>query len=230
MHNSVMRDRQYELLVHHCNEIDDEEALQRMSSGYLKVKSNLIQESFDLFRTYDIENRNEMRNSILLTHDQYEEAERRYTCAMSKINNKLEVLVGRHETSIDSDVARIIRVETAMPPKLIQFDGDPAKWPAFHDLFVAQVHSRDIDPVGKLLYLQEYCTGKAAATLGVWQPTAESYESAWELLNKTYSDKYQIRQGIIDNIFQMEKMKEESHDGLRAILDTVNSSLRQLKV
>lgn len=92
------------------------------------------------------------------------------------------------------------------------------------------MHNRDLDPVTKLLYLQECCIGKAEVSLGSCKPLAENYVQAWESLKQIYSDDYQIKQSIIDNIFKIERLEHESHDGLRAILDIINSNLRQLKV
>lgn len=225
-----MRDQQYDILCRYCDQIFDNDAFEQFSKSTLKVREGLIQEAFDLFRSYHLSYRAEIPNNMVVQNGLYEEAEERYISAMSKIGRAIDEESDRHNTSVESDVSKVIRVETARPPKLISFDGDPSKWPAFHDLFVAEVHNRDLDLVTKLLYLQECCIGKAARTLGAWQPTAENYSAAWDLLKQTYSDNHQIKQSIIDNLFQMKKLKEESYEGLRAILDVMASSLRQLKV
>lgn len=228
--NMSMRDQQAETLLRHCDQIEDERTFLGISLSYLEVKRDLIKEAFDLFRSFHGRYRAGMPNNMVLQNDYYEEIEEKFMRAMSKISERLDGLSGRHESSLDSELGRVIRVETARPPKLMQFDGDPAKWPAFHDLFMAEVHSKDFDLVTKLLYLQECCIGRASATLGTWKPTGESYEAAWELMKQTYSDEYQIKQSIIDGIFKIKSVKEETHDNLRAILDAMSSGLRQLRV
>lgn len=63
---------------------------------------------------------------------------------------------------------QIKRVETALPPQIGEFDGNPANWPSFRDLFITEVHNKELDPVSKLRYLQTACVGRAAETLGPW--------------------------------------------------------------
>lgn len=230
MDNLTLRDQQYELLQNYFAQLRDKELFMTYSSSVLRIKRGLLLEAFDAFRRHHLNYRSEASGSMMFVRDLYFEVEEDFTRAMSKIDEHIEKTEEPRDDSITMDTSRVIRIETARPPKLITFDGNPAKWPGFHDLFIAEVHNREIDPVSKLLYLQESCIDKAAKTLGVWKPTAENYAAAWELLKQTYSDEYQIKQGIIDEIFQIKKLKEESYDGLRIILDTVASSLRQLKV
>lgn len=72
----------------------------------------------------------------------------------------------------------VIRVEQARPPQIGTFSGNPADWPAFRDLFIAEVHNKDFEPVTKLLYLQKACIERAATKLGPWQPVGDSYQAA----------------------------------------------------
>lgn len=123
-----------------------------------------------------------------------------------------------------------IRIETCRPPEVGTFDGNPAEWPAFRDLFRAEVDERDIEPVTKLIYLQKACKGRAKKTLGNWAKLAENYAAAWQLMNEKYNDGYRIQQSLIDTMLDMKKRQEESYDGLRDVIDTVTSTLRQLTV
>lgn len=123
---------------------------------------------------------------------------------------------------------QVIRVETARRPQLGKFNGSPADWPAFRDLFIAEVHNREYDPVTKLLYLRDACIGKAAATLGPWQPTAGNYQLAWETMLAAYDDEYHVVHGILGKMHATERHEFESHSTLRSVLDTLNGGTRQL--
>lgn len=100
---------------------------------------------------------------------------------MGRIDEQIQVLRSREhgrnepggtaESTLISNIgsvgqSQIIRVETARPPQIGTFNGNSADWPAFRDLFLAEVHQKDLDAVTKLLYLQQACIDKAAATLG----------------------------------------------------------------
>lgn len=122
----------------------------------------------------------------------------------------------------------VIRVETARLPQPGTFDGTSAKWPAFRDLFVAEVHSTDLDPVTKLIYLQQACIGKAERTLGPWKPTRDNYAAAWETLQKTYDDNYHVVHDLIGQMYSVNQYDRESHDALRNVIDALNSGTRQL--
>lgn len=121
------------------------------------------------------------------------------------------------------------RVETMRPPEVGEFDGSPAAWPAFRDLFRAEVHEREISDVTKLLYLQKACVGKARSALGAWKPVADNYNAAWRTLVRKYDDNYRIKQALIDELFKLPRFSEETFDNLRRIIDTTSSALRQLE-
>lgn len=122
----------------------------------------------------------------------------------------------------------VIRMER--PPEVGSFDGNPADWPAFRDLFVAEVHNRDnIDPVSKLIYLQRALTGAAAKTLGPWKPTSENYAPAWKVMLEAYNDDYHVIHGILGKMFAVQKQERESHGALRTILDSLHGGRRQLE-
>lgn len=120
-------------------------------------------------------------------------------------------------------------VEATQPPKISKFDGNPANWPAFRDLFLAEVHNKEIDPVMKLLYLQESCVGKAALTLGPWQPVKDNYKAAWEIMVNAYEDNYHVIHSILGKMHAVPAQERESHDSLRTVLNSIKSCVRQLQ-
>lgn len=123
---------------------------------------------------------------------------------------------------------QIVPYELQYRPDVGKFDGTPAKWPAFRDLFIAEVHSRNIDNVRKLLILQKACTNQAAAVLGDWYPVADNYAAAWQLLCQKYDDVFAIKQNVIGGIFKLQPIHEETYDGLTHIVNVINNTLRQL--
>lgn len=161
--------------------------------------------------------------------------------AMSRIKDKIneqsstEQLSNEQDSSSSMMVAaknqntRVIRVETAREPQIGKFNGDPADWPAFRDLFLAEVHNKSFDPVTKLLYLQAACVGKAAATLGPWSPVAGNYAAAWDVLVKTYNDNYHVIHSILGRMNKVKRQDLETHDTLRLIMDSLTSGTRQLE-
>lgn len=124
----------------------------------------------------------------------------------------------------------VIRVETQRVPELLEFDGNPLNWPAFRDRFAAEVHDRDhIEPVMKLMYLQKMCVGEARGILGQWQTRAENYEPAWKLLQEKFDDPYQLEQALVSRMLTMRAAREETRPALRALIDTVTDTTRQLQ-
>lgn len=123
----------------------------------------------------------------------------------------------------------IIRVEAPREPRIGHFDGTPADWPAFRDLFIAEVHSKDYDAVSKLLYLQNACTDRAAETLGPWQPIAANYQPAWDSMVATYDDEYHVIHGIFGRVYAVPRQESDVSASYRTILDSLNSGIRQLE-
>lgn len=130
----------------------------------------------------------------------------------------------------DSFSQGIIRVETARRPEPGKFDGDPSKWLAFRDRFIAEVDQKEqIDEVTKLIYLQEACTDRALDILGEWQPIAVNYKKAWKSLVDKFDDEYRIQQSLAVRLVRMKAEKSESYVALRRVIDTTVNTLRQLE-
>lgn len=123
----------------------------------------------------------------------------------------------------------VIRFINKREPRLGKFNGDPHAWPAFRDVFLAEVHNRgDLEAVTKLSFLKTACIGKASDTLGLWSHTNEAYAGAWALLKDRFEDNYIIKQSLMKQFFDLPVLKEESYDGLSHMVNTVESVLRQL--
>lgn len=155
-----------------------------------------------MFEQADAEYRS---NCVIVTNQVLIEVEQRFMAVLSRINSRLNEQHNDEQVSDEpTNYAQgsiepintqnmivpqgFIRVETAPEPQIGKFDGNPADWPAFRDIFMAEVHNKTMDPVTKLLYLQGACIDKAAATLGPWQPTSDNYTLACDSLRNVYDD------------------------------------------
>lgn len=232
-----LRETHFEALHRFFGEIFDAETLNLFTANELIIRKRRLEKHFADFENAHLLYR---QVCILASNDIYEQTESRFMDAMSKLEDRLQVQgvpapssFSRSEIAANSTMATqgstIIRVETARPPQIGTFDGSPADWPAFRDLFLAEVHNRDYDPVTKLLYLREACVKGASATLGPWQPTNENYKAAWEVMMAAYNDEYHVIHGIIGNMCAVQKYEKEDYGSLRAILDALNGSTRQLE-
>lgn len=148
---------------------------------------------------------------------------------LQRIKEARELVEATKNAAALPAAGQVLRLETLRQPEIGEFDGSPAAWPAFRDLFKAEVHERELNSVTKLLYLQKACVGKAKSALGMWKPVADNYNSAWRTLERKYDDNYRIKQALIDELFRMSRCAEETFDGLRKIIDTTTSVLRQLE-
>lgn len=224
--------------LHRLNEeIFDAEIFCTFTADELSIRKQRIQKHFN-----DFEHAHTLFRQIcvMASNNIYVEMESRFMSAMSKLEGRIRELSGtepngfmRSEIAANSTLgplgSTILRVETARPPQIGKFDGNAAHWPAFRDLFIAEVHNRELEPVNKLLYLQEACTGKAASTLGPWQPTGENYKAAWEVMMAAYDDEYHVVHGILGELFAVQKYEKDNYDSLRSVLDGLTGATRQLE-
>lgn len=194
-----LREESLELLNRYFDDIVNEEILQTLSKSDLRVRQTRIQKHFGDFEAAD---RLYRQTNILVSNQLYMQVEAKLLHMLSIIEEKLSIgndTIGNRFASsfIGETPGQVIRLETTREPQLGEFYGEQADWPAFRDLFLAEVDKRDFDPVKKLLYLQRACKGRAALALGPWTPIGENYKTAWETLVRTYDDKYHVVHSII---------------------------------
>lgn len=125
---------------------------------------------------------------------------------------------------------QVIRVEAPRRIDVGKFDGDFAAWPAFRDLFEAEVlNNGSLQDVEKLIYLQKACVGMAKLAVGGWQPLAQNFAQAYTDLKGKFEDPYRLQQALISKMMTLPVMQEETYNNLRKIMDTCTNSLRQLE-
>lgn len=223
-------------------EILNEEEFEALSNEELEMRQERIRRHFR-----DMENAHILYKQVcMLASDEiYVDLEQRFMSVMATIARRRKELTSTEQNRYEQNcplegpananstmfagLPQVIRVETARAPEIGTFNGDSADWPAFRDLFVAEVHSKELDPVTKLLYLQKACVDKAAETLGPWQPTADNYQSAWQTMINSYNDEYHVVHGILGRMYALERSPRESYGALRKVLDAINGATRQLE-
>lgn len=70
----------------------------------------------------------------------------------------------------------------------------------------------------------------AADTISGWNVTGENYQATFESLVTLYDRPYRITLALLDELFELEKLKSENYENLRILINTVNRSTRQLTV
>lgn len=211
-----------------CAPTGDDATFQRMSASALITQIKGLENAYSELRAQQLkvvtklptaEERTEATN--YLSH-----YERIQTEALTKMR---ELLAEIKKVRLQSKSE--IKVVTQRSPEVGTFDGNPSNWPAFRDLFVAEVHSKaEMDDVTKLIYLQRACIHQAKGTLGIWQPIKGNYDQAWATMRNKYDDDFRVIQALWDKLFKIKKHHEETNINLRNVIDITTSTIRQLEV
>lgn len=107
------------------------------------------------------------------------------------------------------------------PENLADFNGTHENWPAFIDVGYSELES--------FLLLRKHCKGPAEEIVTGYSPVAASFKSAWDALKDVFEDSYSITQSLVDKLFDLPATKNRSVAEMRRVIDTVRSTLRQLK-
>lgn len=179
-------------------------------------------------------------------NDYFAEVETTLTATAIKIQERIEHLIDQarqnnanaanqannnannnNNNNQQAPVAKEIPLERL---KLSSFDGNHAKWKEWISMFDSLVHKRNYDNAEKFQYMYSALKGAAANTIGGWNRTGENYQAAYESLVFLYDNPYRITLALLDELFELKQMGEETYDNLRMLIDSVNRSTRQLKV
>ncbi|XP_031638150.1 putative vacuolar protein sorting-associated protein 13B [Contarinia nasturtii] len=113
------------------------------------------------------------------------------------------------------------------PPK---FNGSYAAWTEWRSAYDSMIHNSTLNPTRKLYLLKQCLVGNAERVLSGWQVVGESYAEAYNTLCAVYENNYRIIMSYLDQLFNMPRLQQETHDGIRLMIDTTNSVIRQLRV
>lgn len=110
-----------------------------------------------------------------------------------------------------------------------KFDGSYVKWNEWQSSYEGLVHKTDLSAIEKFHTLKQSLTGDAASIISGWQVIAENYESAYKALSDVYNNRYRIIMAHFDDLAKVERQPNESYEGLRQLIDTLNRVDRQLR-
>lgn len=128
-----------------------------------------------------------------------------------------------------SAITRAVRSNRKLevPP----FSGDQAQWAEWKSCFENYVHN---DPIytdtEKFYYLKKSLKGVAADILKGWQTIGENYQVAYKSVVEVFENKYRMIMAHLNELFQLEHSPQETFAGLRKMIDTTNSVVRQLEI
>lgn len=204
------------------DEIHDNERFKALTESQLRMRKSRLQQHFSDMQEAHVFYR---QVCILASDDIYEQLEEGFMDVMAIIEDRLKELGSiEHGRFLPATPAK-----TARPPQIGIFNGNPANWPAFRDLFVAEVHNKDFEPITKLLYLQAACVEKAAEKLGSWQLTNDNYQPAWEVMISSYNDRYNVVHGILEDFFAVQPQEKECHKSLSTVLHALKNTRSQIQ-
>lgn len=109
------------------------------------------------------------------------------------------------------------------------FSGDVTTWTSFRDLFTNLIiNNESLGNVQRMHYLKSSCKGEAEEILRNFAVTEANFVVAWEALRKRFENNRIIISKLIEQIFALPVMRNESAGDLKHLIDGTNQSLRAL--
>ncbi|XP_055614807.1 uncharacterized protein LOC129761123 [Toxorhynchites rutilus septentrionalis] len=100
---------------------------------------------------------------------------------------------------------------------LPEFDGDYMQWLAFHDTFMALIHSNpELPDIQKFHYLRAAVKGEAAQLIESIGISSVNYATT---LESRYSNDYLLKKRHLQALFDIPRMKKESAATLHSLVD-----------
>lgn len=111
-----------------------------------------------------------------------------------------------------------------------KFYGVYAKWSEWKSSFDSMVHNTALNDTKKIYMLKQCLAGQAERILSGWQVIGENYADAYKTVCEIYENRYRIVMAHLDELHSIPKTETESYESIRAMIDTTNSVMRQLRV
>ncbi|XP_036347202.1 uncharacterized protein LOC118756550 [Rhagoletis pomonella] len=109
------------------------------------------------------------------------------------------------------------------------FDGSPANWLVFKDMFETLVHNRtDLDPTYKLGKLRQYVKSDNVPLIGGLY--TGGYEEVWAALRRRFDNPRILSETHVQRLLDLPNQPHESQKVLCHIVDCVRNSFRALAV
>lgn len=113
---------------------------------------------------------------------------------------------------------------------LVEFNGDPVKWPLFYQTFKSLIHDNSaLDSVSKVHYLLGTLSGKALSITAGILPTADNYDLLWNALQEKYEDKRTLANTYLSQILEFKPLQTDSVQSLNAFIEKVDGAVNALQ-
>lgn len=150
-----------------------------------------------------------------------------YYTAISDADLLLGKEVASGKNKPEKDTSSLIKLPTISLPT---FDGSYDNWLEFRDTFQSMIHSSEkLDNIQKFHYLRSALTGNALQVIKSIEFSADSYETAWDLLENRYNNIKLLVHNHVKSLFSMQSISKETPSHLRKMIDAVLKNLRALK-
>ena len=132
------------------------------------------------------------------------------------------------QVGVASVLQTLVDVTTSMTlpkPELLYFDGNPRSYHTFLCNFENHIGKKPLEPSVKLVYLIQYCTGRAKSLIKdcVLLPPSVGYTYALSLLRDQFGKRQQIARSYIDSFKRGDAFDENN---VQALVDLYQSMRR----
>lgn len=188
---------------------------EQWSTGVAKAQLELLKTARADYRNISFSTR--ATSGSRAANESYQEMQIKFADAMGRISDVI------HSGSNSSKVE--------LPKiKLPEFHGKNTEWRTFIELFDKIVHSnKGISNAIKMQYLKTCLGGEAAKLVSHIAPTAENYETCYDILQKRYDNKRELLGKLFDAILNLPMHKSENSADLRKLHDTTNESILAIR-
>ncbi|XP_055622347.1 uncharacterized protein LOC129765916 isoform X2 [Toxorhynchites rutilus septentrionalis] len=157
--------------------------------------------------------------------------ESRFFKIKSLLLSKLSSLAGNFPTSTHNANTNSTLSGIKLPTiSLPEFDGDYMRWLAFHDTFLALIHSNpDVADIQKFHYLRAAIKGEAAQLIESIPISSANYNLAWQTLTSRYSNEYLLKKRHLQALFDIQRIKKESAVSLHSLVDEFERHIKVLR-
>ena len=150
--------------------------------------------------------------------ERQEEQERRMW--QEKMEAELEVT--RRKLQLEKGAQTI----TAKLPKfkITPFKGTPTDWIRFRNMFVTQVHDKEISEEEKFGYLLEMVSPKVRDKIANLKPGAMGYKIAWERLEKEFGQTKRVINAHMQQIINIPTVRGSNYIKMQEFYETVSKN------
>ncbi|XP_062707819.1 uncharacterized protein LOC134288104 [Aedes albopictus] len=122
-----------------------------------------------------------------------------------------------------------IVIQPSLPRVIPTFDGRYENWEKFKVMFKDVVDGSNEHARIKLYHLEKALVGDAAGLIDAKTISDGNYDRAWQLLEERFEDKRRMIDLHIGGILGVKKLSKESYTDLRALVETFENHIENLK-